>query len=83
MIRDPETLSLLIDSIREFVRGVLIPNENLVAETDRVPEGVVSQMRELGLFGLAIPEAYGGLGVTMERSILPSSWAIPLPLSAH
>ena len=69
MIRDPETLTLLVDSIREFVRGVLIPNENLVAETDRIPDDVVAQMRELGLFGLAIPEAYGGLGVTMEEEV--------------
>ena len=69
MIRDPETLTLLVDSIREFVRGALIPNENLVAETDRIPDDVVAQMRELGLFGLAIPEVYGGLGVTMEEEV--------------
>ena len=69
MIRDTETLTLLVDSIREFVKGVLIPNENLVAETNQIPEDVVAQMRELGLFGLAIPEAYGGLGVTMEEEV--------------
>jgi len=69
MIRDPETLNLLVNSIREFVRDVLIPNENLVAETDRIPEEIVAKMRELGLFGLAIPTAYGGLGVTMEEEV--------------
>ena len=66
MIRDPETLNLLLDSIRQFVRESLVPHEQEVAETDRIPEAIIACMREMGLFGLSIPEAYGGLGVTME-----------------
>ncbi|MEG7194516.1 hypothetical protein V2A49_33010, partial [Pseudomonas aeruginosa] len=38
MIRDPETLNLLLDSIRQFVRESLVPHEQEVAETDRIPE---------------------------------------------
>ena len=70
MIRDQETLTLLQDSVRRFVREVLIPHENVVAETDAIPPAVVGQMRELGLFGLSIPEQYGGLGLTMEEEVL-------------
>jgi acyl-CoA dehydrogenase len=70
MIRDQETLNLLQDGVRRFVREVLIPNEDTVAEHDAIPETVVAQMRELGLFGLAIPEEYGGLGLTMEEEVL-------------
>jgi acyl-CoA dehydrogenase len=70
MIRDQETLQLLQDSVRRFVREVLIPNEDVVAELDAIPQAVVTQMRELGLFGLAIPEEYGGLGLTMEEEVL-------------
>jgi acyl-CoA dehydrogenase len=70
MIRDQETLQLLQDSVRRFVREVLIPNEEIVAELDAIPQAVVTQMRELGLFGLAIPEEYGGLGLTMEEEVL-------------
>jgi acyl-CoA dehydrogenase len=70
MIRDQETLQLLQDSVRRFVREVLIPNEDVVAEQDAVPQAIVAQMRELGLFGLAIPEEYGGLGLTMEEEVL-------------
>jgi len=70
MIRDQETLNLLKDSIARFVREVLIPNEDIVAELDAIPERIVAQMRELGLFGLCIPEAYGGLALTMEEEVL-------------
>jgi acyl-CoA dehydrogenase len=69
MIRDQETLSILLDSIARFVREVLIPAEHEVAETDTIPPAIVAQMRELGLFGLSIPEAYGGLQLTMEEEV--------------
>lgn len=67
MIRDPETLSALLDSVRRFVRERLVPAEHEVAERDEVPPAIVQEMRELGLFGLTIPEAYGGLALTMEE----------------
>lgn len=70
MIRDPETLNLLLDSVSRFVRERLIPNEELVAETDTIPTDIVAEMRELGLFGLSIPEQYGGLNLTMEEEVL-------------
>ncbi len=69
MIRDQETLSILLDSIARFVREVLVPAEDEVAETDTIPPAIVAQMRELGLFGLSIPEAYGGLQLTMEEEV--------------
>ncbi|MBL8523412.1 MAG: acyl-CoA dehydrogenase family protein [Betaproteobacteria bacterium] len=69
MIRDAELLNALTDNIARFVRERLIPNENLVAETDAIPPELVSEMKALGLFGLCIPEAYGGLGLTMEEEV--------------
>lgn len=69
MIRDEETLSILLDSIARFVREVLVPAEATVAETDAIPPAIVAQMRELGLFGLSIPEQYGGLQLTMEEEV--------------
>lgn len=69
MIRDTETLQILVDSLRQFVNEVLIPRENEVAETDAIPADIVDQMRDMGLFGLTIPEEYGGLGVTMEEEV--------------
>jgi acyl-CoA dehydrogenase len=69
MIRDNETLQILLDSIRQFVNEALIPREHEVEETDSIPADIVTQMREMGLFGLTIPEEYGGLGVTMEEEV--------------
>ena len=70
MIRDQETMTVLLDTLSRFVRERLVPAENEVAETDEIPQGVVDDMRELGLFGLCIPEEYGGLGLTMEEEVL-------------
>ena len=67
MIRDPETFEALLDSVRRFVRERLVPAENEVAETDEIPPAIVQEMREMGLFGLTIPESYGGLELTMEE----------------
>ena len=70
MIRDRETLELLLASVRRFVRERLVPNEQRLADEDAVPPEIVVEMRELGLFGLSLPEAYGGLGLTMEEEAL-------------
>ena len=70
MIRDQETMNSLLDGVARFVRDRLIPAENLVAETDRIPDDIAQEMKDLGLFGLTIPEEYGGLGLTMEEEVL-------------
>ena len=69
MIRDTQTLQLLIDSITRFVRTRLVPAESIVAETDEIPDELINDMRKLGLFGMCIPEEYGGLGLTMEEEV--------------
>ena len=70
MIRDRETLDALLAEVARFVRERLIPREAEVAETDRVPDELVAEMRAMGLFGLSIPEEFGGLGLTMEEEVL-------------
>src|SRR6218665_1268104 len=70
MIRDPETLNALLDSVRRFVRGRLGPAEHIVAETDEIPADIVADMKAMGLFGLTVPESYGGLGLTLEGESL-------------
>jgi acyl-CoA dehydrogenase len=69
MIRDPDTLAALLDSITRFVRERLVPNEALVADTDAIPEAIIAEMKALGLFGLSIPVEYGGIGLTMEEEV--------------
>ena len=70
LIRDPEILAALRANIARFVRERLVPNEALVAETDAIPAAIVAEMKALGLFGLSIPEDYGGLGLTMEEEVV-------------
>ncbi|WP_114815019.1 acyl-CoA dehydrogenase family protein [Paraburkholderia kururiensis] len=70
MIRSQETLNLLLDSIARFVRERLVPAEAIVAETDQIPDDLLAEMKTLGLFGLCLPEEYGGLGLTMEEEVL-------------
>ena len=72
MIRDPESFTLLLDTLQRFVRDKLIPREAEVTETDEIPADILAAMRELGLFGLTIPEEYGGLGLTTEEEVLTS-----------
>jgi acyl-CoA dehydrogenase len=70
MIRDQTSFSELIATLRRFVSERLVPLEARVAEEDRVPPELIEEMRGLGLFGLSIPEEYGGLGLTMEEEVL-------------
>ena len=70
MIRDQDTLTALLDSVRRFVRERLVPAEDEVAENDQIPVAIVDEMKQLGLFGLTVPEAYGGLELTMEEEAL-------------
>ena len=69
MIRDEETIQALVASVERFVAERLRPLEAEVAETDQIPPDVVQDMREMGLFGLTIPEEFGGLGLTMEEEV--------------
>ncbi len=70
MIRDQETISQLVDMIERFVRERLVPAEQKLAEEAKLPDDILEEMKALGLFGLTIPEEYGGLGLTMEEEIL-------------
>ena len=67
MALDNETFSLLLDSVQRFVRERLVPAENSVEEHDEVPADIVDDMKELGLFGLSIPEEWGGIGLSMAQ----------------
>jgi hypothetical protein len=52
------------------VRDRLVPREAEVAELDEIPSDIRNEMQALGLFGLTVPEAYGGLGLTLEEEVL-------------
>ncbi len=61
--------SAYLDSVRRFTREKLIPAEHTVENEDYVPEELVAGMRQLGLFGMTIPEEFGGLGLGMAQQV--------------
>ena len=70
MALDSETRDELIAGVRRFVTERLRPLEGQVASEDAIPDSIVTEMRDLGLFGLSIPEEYEGLGLSMEDECL-------------
>jgi acyl-CoA dehydrogenase len=69
MALDTETFDLLLSSVRRYVQERLIPLEADVAETNCIPDEVVNEMRDIGLFGLSIAEDFGGIGLNMEEEV--------------
>ena len=70
MALDLETRERLIDTVRRFVTERLRPLEAKVSEDDAIPAEVIDEMKGLGLFGLSIPEEFGGLDLSMEDECL-------------
>src|SRR3982750_1462653 len=55
----------IIEMVRQFVAQQIIPKAEPYAAVDESPEPIVEQMRELGLFGVTIPEEHGGMGLDL------------------
>lgn len=70
MALDAQTRAEFIAAVRRFVEERLRPLEAQVAEDDAVPDDVIADMKALGLYGLSIPEEFGGLGLSMEDECL-------------
>jgi acyl-CoA dehydrogenase len=60
---------LILAQTRRFVRSVVVPRESEIAEGDRVPDDVREQARQMGLFGYAIPQEWGGLGLDITQDV--------------
>jgi len=67
---DAEIRDALIEQVRRFVTEKCVPAEAEVSENDEVPQSIVDEMKALGLFGIAVPEQYGGLALDMETECL-------------
>jgi len=55
----------ILDTVRRFVAREVIPVASVLEHEDRFPDEIVEQMKAMGLFGVTIPEAYGGLGLDL------------------
>ena len=64
---DTEVFEQIRSVVRDFVRNSVVPAENDIDENDVIPSEIRDAAKQMGLFGFAIPEAYGGLGLSMEE----------------
>jgi acyl-CoA dehydrogenase len=62
-----EDLEDILASVRRFVRERVVPIEQEIDEKDEVPEAIRQAAKDMGLFGFALPEEHGGLGLGMEQ----------------
>jgi alkylation response protein AidB-like acyl-CoA dehydrogenase len=62
---DVEVRREIVETVRRFVAKEVIPVASDLEREDTFPDAIVAQMRELGLFGVTIPEEYGGLGLDL------------------
>ena len=69
MSLDTESFELLLVAVQRFVRERLVPAENLLEETDDVPADIIEDMKAMGLFGLTVPEEFGGIGLSVSQEV--------------
>ncbi len=77
---DTDVFDQFIEQLHRYVRERLIPAEKHILETDLIPDEILAEMREMGLFGLTMPEEFGGAGMNISqyvRTIRELSYAMP------
>ena len=73
-------LEEILAGVRRFVREVVVPLEPQIDDADEFPAEVISQAKSMGLYGFAIPEEYGGLGLSAYeemRLVMELGWTTP------
>ncbi|HMT44214.1 MAG TPA: acyl-CoA dehydrogenase family protein [Chakrabartia sp.] len=77
---DADIFEQFIEQLQRYVRERLIPAEKEIIETDMIPDAILNEMRDMGLFGLTMPEEYGGAGLNVSqycRTIRELAYAMP------
>ena len=77
---DADIFEQFTEQLHRYVRERLIPAEKQVLETDLIPDDILDEMCQLGLFGLTMPEEFGGAGMNIQqyvRTVRELSYAMP------
>jgi acyl-CoA dehydrogenase len=77
---DAETFETLKSTVKRYVRERLVPLEAEVEAKDEVPAEVVRELKEMGLFGITIPQEYGGIGLSSSQEVdlaIELGWTCP------
>ncbi|MCZ0726435.1 acyl-CoA dehydrogenase family protein [Mycolicibacterium iranicum] len=59
----------ILAQTRHFVRSAVVPREQEILREDRVPDDLREQAKDMGLFGYAIPQEWGGLGLDLAQDV--------------
>ncbi|HXP55371.1 MAG TPA: acyl-CoA dehydrogenase family protein, partial [Streptosporangiaceae bacterium] len=65
----PEDFRLIHEQVRDFIRTRVVPREQEIADTNAIPDDLRKQAAEMGLFGYAIPQEWGGLGLDLTQDV--------------
>lgn len=65
----PEDFVDILGQTREFIRKGVVPREQEIADTDSIPEDIRKNAAAMGLFGYAIPQEWGGLGLDLTQDV--------------
>src|SRR3546814_1845849 len=66
---DADIYDAFIEQLQRYVRERLIPAEDQLEELGRVPNDILAEMRDMGLFGVTMPEEYGGAGMNVSQYV--------------
>ncbi|MFD6394888.1 acyl-CoA dehydrogenase family protein [Nocardia sp. NPDC060259] len=64
-----EDFHQILAQTKDFVRTVVVPRESEIAAQDRIPDEIVAQAKAMGLYGYAIPQQWGGLGLHLAQDV--------------
>ena len=64
-----EDFQEILAQTRHFVRTAVVPREEEILDEDRVPDDLRDQAKKMGLFGYAIPQQWGGLGLNLKQDV--------------
>ncbi|OBK74004.1 acyl-CoA dehydrogenase family protein [Mycobacterium sp. 1274761.0] len=64
-----EDFQEILAQTRHFVRSVVLPREQDILAEDKVPDDLREQAAKMGLFGYAIPQEWGGLGLNLAQDV--------------
>ncbi|MGC0366050.1 acyl-CoA dehydrogenase [Rhodococcus sp. 27YEA15] len=66
---DADDFADILATAREFIRKEVVPREQQIADTDAIPEDIRKKAAAIGLFGYAIPQEWGGLGLDLTQDV--------------
>jgi len=66
---DAEDFADILATTRDYVRTVVVPREQEIADADAIPDDIRAGLADMGLFGYAIPQQWGGLGLDLTQDV--------------